>query len=146
VGEIPIEDVVFRIRPKGDNMTGIIDFKTDQERAEYNDSQLDQKLKNIVTLLAYYSWEFFNKKVFITEVYRTQHENNLIYKDTKHVSLHTYHHAVDIRSSIYTDEEIEKLLTVANTILYRKGSKHKTAKYHHVGNGAFHFHIQTSAY
>jgi hypothetical protein len=130
-------------------MTNIIEFKTDRVRSEWDNEQLNDKLKNIIILLAFYSWNFFQKKLTITEIFRTQDEQDRYYRDNEKykkkpwASVHMFYRGIDLRTKYYDDVEIKTLLKIANTIPYdlNKPSK-KTLLYHDVGKGK-HLHAQT---
>ena len=72
-------------------MNGLIRFKYNKQQTEWDDIQLYQKVKQIVTLLAFYSWIIFKERIEITEIFRTQEENDIIYKEKGHYSVHTLH-------------------------------------------------------
>ena len=96
----------------------LIDFKTDKQRTEWSSGKLSQNIINIVLILAFVSYLIFQKKIMITEIFRTQEENNKIYGDTKHISTHTYYRAVDLRTSIYTANQASFLSAIANCFQY----------------------------
>lgn len=56
--------------------------------------------------------------------------------------VHEAGRAIDFRSSIYTEEQIVKLLDLVNRMYRRKDGK-RTLIYHQFNGGAFHFHLQT---
>lgn len=129
-------------------MKQILDFKTDKIQVEWEDERLKDKIKHIAILLAFYSWHFFKKRLTITCIFRTQHEQDNIYKHNekykkkKWQSVHQYFRGIDLRTWELDDNEIKILLEIANTIPYdlnRPGKK--TALYHDLGTGA-HLHIQ----
>lgn len=130
-------------------MQDIIEYKTNRILEEWKNPELKDKLKNIVVLLAFYSWHFFQKKLVVTGIYRTQEEQDRYYADNEKYqhkpwnSVHQYWRGVDIRSYTYDDVEIKTLMKIANTIPYdlNRPTK-KTCIYHDVGKGK-HIHIQT---
>ena len=133
---------------------GIIYFKNGSKRLQDEFVALVDKNKDlhelIVDTCAYCKAEF-NKDIVITMLYRTQDEQDNLYKDStkykekKFSSPHQYHHAVDLRSSTFTREEIDKLVDYLNKVYNSKNYYKWTAKCHDIdGSGpqAEHFHIQ----
>ncbi len=133
----------------GSKMHGLVDFKTNRQMNEFQDDKLNEKVKNIAVLLAFYSWNFFNKRLIITDILRTHQEQNHVYRDSAKYkkkpwrSVHEFWRGVDIRSHGLTDKEIKILVTIANTIEYDKNRPNKkTCLYHSVGKGGKHIHLQ----
>ncbi len=129
-------------------MLDIIEFKSDRVLQEWDSPYLSQKLKNIILILATYSWYIFEKKIIITSIFRTQEEQDKYYSTNENYkkkpwkSVHQLWRGVDLRSYIYTDVEIQSLLKITNTIPYDLNRPNKkTAIYHNVGVGD-HLHIQ----
>ncbi len=99
-------------------------------------------------------YEFINnnirKDVIITEIYRTNEDhkklllkNNIPYYATPHNSLPI--RAMDLRSWIYTGDEIKAIeLQVKKNWQYAENSKYECFKYHEIGDGAYHLHLQVS--
>jgi hypothetical protein len=134
---------------------GLIDFKTDRIRSEWDERKIDDRLRKIISVLAYYSYELLGKKLFITQLIRTQPEQDAIYLNHKNKtiaekyqkkpwpSVHQHGRGADIRVyKHYTPKEIERLMAVLNSIPYNK--KYKTATYHNVTKykSGYHIHIQ----
>jgi len=125
----------------------ILKFKTDRIAKEWESEKIPQKLRDTVILGAFYSFTYFKKPLVLTGIYRTPQEQYDIYKDNPAFiespwkSNHQVWRAIDLRSRIYTPDEIRRLMEVFNSIPYRDGKK-KTAVYHKVGDNSFHFHIQ----
>lgn len=132
--------------------------KNDSKRLKDELKELKNKNKPLLDLLVdLYHWvdNNFKKDVIITMIYRTQEEQDKIYKGLKRSdgreydkrpwrSPHQFWVAADIRSKIYSSSEIEKIENYLNN-KYNSSNYFKwTAKNHKVGNGAFHFHIQYS--
>ena len=99
----------------------------------------------------------FNKNTVITMIYRTDSEQNAIYKGTFRGSRsydenpwkspHQVWTAIDIRSRIYTEEEIQKIKNYLNTKHNSTNYYKTTAMYHEVTNSSGqslgkHFHLQ----
>lgn len=132
------------------NVKGIIYFKNGSKRLQDEFVALVDNNKDlhelIVDTCAYCKAEF-NKDIVITMLYRTQEEQDEIYKDNakykekKFKSPHQFNHAVDLRSSTFTKEEIDNLVNYLNKV-YNSTNYYKfTAMCHDVGHGD-HFHIQ----
>lgn len=93
--------------------------------------------------LAQWVGDNFEKETIITMIFRTQEEQEQIYgKGYTKKSPHQFYHAVDIRSRIFSDDEIKKIEDYLNN-KYNDTNYYKwTAKNHKVAGGAYHFHIQ----
>lgn len=119
-------------------------FKTDKIRDEY--AQLASKnpaLLELIVELTGHVADTFQKDVMLTSVYRTPVEQaNLYALSVKKVitSLHSSWEAVDLRSWIYTDSEIDSIVAYLNT-RYKNKSGRNVALYHAIAGGVPHFHI-----
>ncbi len=109
--------------------------------------KIDERLKAMLFFLDYYVTQRYNKEIMITELIRTQAEQDIIYKDDpkykkgpKWASVHQYGRGADLRVSEFTLDEIKDILDLLNKIPYGDG-RHKTALIHNVGFGD-HIHIQ----
>lgn len=123
----------------------IIDCKTNRQYEEWQDNRLNSKLKWLIESLACISWGWFEKRIIITDIYRTQIENNKIYGDNFHYSVHTFFRGIDIRISHYTEDEIRLLVNIANQLPYdKKRPKLKTAIFGDK-NHLDHIHTQVNA-
>ena len=127
----------------------MIQFKSERQQREWNDGQLGPKLIDIMNMVNLYSELVFNKSIVITDIYRTQKEQDDIYYYNQDYqkkpwkSVHQYWRGVDIRSSIYDEEEIKELVKLANKVTYDPARPDKkTSLYHTVGSG-LHVHFQT---
>lgn len=128
-------------------------FKNDSERLKVELGELKYKNFQLYHLLydvCDYCKHKFSKSVVITMIYRTQEEQDSIYKDDpkykvkKFKSPHQIWSAVDIRSSTFETSEIEILVNYINNTYNKLNYYGWTAKNHQVGNGALHFHLQFS--
>lgn len=125
-------------------------FKNDSERlkGELEDLKtLNPGLYEVLYDTCDYAKREFGKSVVITMIYRTQDEQDSIYKDDpkykakKFVSPHQVGDAFDLRSSNFDTAETEKLVNYLN-LRYNSTNSYKwSAKNHDVGLG-FHFHTQ----
>lgn len=108
----------------------------------------NKPLYDLLFDLAEFIKESFSKELIITMIFRTDDEQDAIYKDDpkyitkKFKSPHQIHQAADIRSKIFTSEEIKKIEDFLNTKYNPVNVYAWTAKNHKVGAGAEHFHIQ----
>lgn len=117
----------------------MITFKDKSVEAEFNQLPVHNKrMRDLLTALEVFVRLELKKEVMLTEVYRDPTTNAA--QGGIPNSPHMVWNAVDLRSWIYTEEEIQKILNFLNCFTYR--SPKKTAVYHAVPGGAFHFHIQ----
>jgi len=130
-------------------------FKNDSARLkrEYNDLEDSNKgLYDLLTDLAKFCKDSYNKDVVLTMILRTKEEQDNIYKGTKNSkgvkyddkpwkSPHQFSHALDIRSKTYTKNEIKAIEEYLNDKYNSKNFYKWTALCHDVGQGD-HFHIQ----
>lgn len=111
-------------------MKNIITFKTDKQQNEWHNKNLDNRLKFLVEALALISWGFFEKRLVITEIFRTQEENDKIYREPGHISVHQLWRGIDIRTKDYTSKQVQTLVDIANQIVYDENRPHmQTAVY-----------------
>lgn len=127
----------------------MIEFKSEEEREEFEDARLNNKLKNIIKMMSIYTNIRFDKNIIVTEVYRAQEEQDRVYKDNEKYrespwkSTHQFWRAVDLRSWTFEENEIEEILDILNKIPYDiNRPQKKTAIYHKTKYGAKHIHIQ----
>lgn len=130
--------------------TGQILYKNDTDRLKEEHIELKERnpdLYDIIDDVCDWAWVYCKKDIVITMIYRTDAEQDSIYKDDpkyqqkKFKSPHQFYHAVDLRSSTFDTEQIQKLVDYLNE-QYNGTNYYKwTAKCHDVGLGD-HFHIQ----
>lgn len=108
----------------------------------------NEPLARLLIDLYHYVDGKYNKDVVMTMIYRSQDEQDAIYKDNPRYEVkpwkspHQFYQACDIRSRTFSDDEIKDIEEYLNN-KYNKSNYYKwTAKCHKVGDGAFHFHIQ----
>lgn len=121
-------------------------WKTARIVAEWNQLPAqNKKLYTILSLADKFSQQEFNKELFITCILRTEAENAELYKDSVEPDWrpHTLWMGADLRSSIYTDAEIQKLLSFFNLFTVFSGQR-RCASYHIIPGNVFHFHVQAS--
>lgn len=87
----------------------------------------------------------FKKDLTLTEIYRTIEENSRIYSylpenERPKSSVHCQWEGADIRSTDFTQIEIDKILKFLNCFKFR--NEKSVGIYHQLRNGAPHFHIQ----
>lgn len=127
-----------------------IDFKEDSQRLKDELETLKDKNWDLYQLLAelnLYTNEQFDKSIMLTMIYRTDEEQDEIYKDSekykarKFKSPHQFWQAADIRSKTFTDEEVKQIEDYLNEKWNSSNYYKWTARNHTVGLG-MHFHIQ----
>jgi len=134
-------------------MTSNIEYKNDSNRLRQEHKELETKNPKLYIVLldcGVFCKEKFNKNVVITMIYRTEAEQDDLYKDSekykvkKFKSPHQFFHAFDLRSSIFETNEKKILVDYLNT-KYNISNYYKfTALCHDIdGNGpqAEHFHV-----
>ncbi len=91
----------------------------------------------------------YQKHITITQIDRSQEENDKIYKNStrpKRKTAHSVWAAVDIRSSDFTKKEIEEIISFLNDEYNGSNSNPlpsgSTAMCHEVPGHGMHFHIQ----
>lgn len=123
-----------------------IKFKTTRIENEFKVlKDKNNELYQLVTTANNISENIFNKSLVITEIYRTQKEQDRYYKGKpKFTSPHQRWLAVDIRSKNLTKQEIKALTTIIKHKYNPINTYIPTAFYHDVGLGP-HIHIQFKA-
>ncbi len=133
------EPKIIPIGYKNDNIRLI------NEYIELKDQNLE--LYNILDGLNTYTNEEFKKNIVITMIYRTQAEQEYLYRNSKRYaqkkfkSPHQFMQGVDIRSRTFTQSEIKQIVAWLNQNKQRGNYYKWVAKCHDVGSGR-HFHIQ----
>ena len=127
----------------------MIQFKTDRINRQWNGDFATTRLISLMNMINLYSEIEFDKSIIITDLVRNQDEQDHIYRNNEKYkvkpwkSTHQFGRAADIRSRIYSKEEIEKLVTFANNVTYDPTRPDKkTCLCHDVGSG-IHLHLQT---
>ncbi|MCP4988371.1 MAG: hypothetical protein GY928_20665 [Colwellia sp.] len=107
--------------------------------------QIDSRLRVMLSFLDLFTTKKYNDEIVITELIRTQQQQELIYGvGTKKKSVHLYGRGADVRVSNFKDSQITEILDLLNKIPYGKGS-YKTAIRHDVDFGD-HIHVQVKYY
>lgn len=124
----------------------MLQFKTKRIESEYNELPVhNAKLKTLLDLAVQFVQLEFGKDVVVTEIYRSPEEYKALYAaDPTRIPKsppHTAWQAFDLRSSIYTADEIERLLQFFKCFRFYKGMR-SVALYHKIAGNAFHFHVQ----
>lgn len=121
-------------------------FKTKKIESEYNELPVrNGRLFQVLRALEIYCRIEFNKDLVITHIYRTPEEHKQLYAMTKNPptsSPHQFWEGVDLRSSTFTQPEIDKMVGFLNCFTFRNGKK--TAIYHAIAGNVPHFHIQVA--
>jgi hypothetical protein len=129
--------------------TMALDWKTGRIKAEWNELPVhNARLARIVKLLVEYVDLEMGKNVVLTEILRTSDETQKLYAATVVAGgavpswrPHEIWNAVDLRSSLYTDREIEKIVAFLNQFTVYKGQR-RCAVFHAIRGGAPHMHAQ----
>lgn len=122
-------------------------FKTLKECDDWECGKLDLRLQVIVIWLLGYVEQYFHLELVITQIFRSQQEQDEIYKDNENykvkpwASVHQYWRGVDIRISDFTTEQQKTILGLLNNIFSYATPGKFTALIHDVGQGK-HLHIQ----
>ncbi len=122
----------------------MIQFKTARLEGEYQSLlATNKRLYALLILMQEYSKLNFGKDIVVTCLYRSEAENKALYSPNPEPAWkpHTLWLAADLRSSIFTDAEIKKLLVFLNTITVFSGQRN-CGVYHQIAGNVFHFHIQ----
>lgn len=129
---------------------GKVKLKNDSTRLKTELDSLKEKNKPLYDLvfdLADWIKDQFKKEVIITGIFRTNEEqaaiyaNDAKYKKKPFKSPHQFWDALDLRDSVFTKEEIPKIVQHINDNYTKTNAYKITAMDHSVGAG-WHFHIQ----
>jgi uncharacterized protein YcbK (DUF882 family) len=119
-------------------------FKTNVERDQYAElGTKNPKLVDLLIDLTDFVSSTFKKDVVLTSVYRSPEQQADLYKNSERKvvnSAHSTYEAVDLRSFIYTQNEIEAICSYLNA-KYKNANKKPVALYHSIAGGAPHFHV-----
>lgn len=106
------------------------------------------ELYKLATDLSRWICQKFNKNTLLTMIWRAQAEQDYLYRNSKKYkkkkfkSPHQFWQALDLRSRVYSKDEIDEIVEYLNKKYNSANYYDWTAKAHVVGNGAFHLHIQ----
>jgi hypothetical protein len=123
-------------------------FKTERIKKEYEElPDHNRKLIGALITLDMYCATEFGKDVCLTHVFRTKQEHDELYAQTPadkrpKSSPHMFWQAADIRSTDFTDKQIEKILKLFNCFTYKSGQGKPSAIYHTISGNTFHLHLQ----
>lgn len=119
-------------------------FKSERIKEEFELlKSKNVELYNLVISLDTYILDKYKKQIVLTDLFRNKAEQEKIYGlGTKRVSPHMLWHAVDLRSSIFLQKEIEEIVSYLNQKYNHKNKYKFTAMCHEVKNFGMHFHIQ----
>lgn len=124
----------------------MLQFKSTRIRDEYATlSFKNQKLFTLLIDLINFVEDNYKKDVMLTSILRTKEENDALYATTPidkrpKSAPHTTWEAVDIRSSIYTKDEIRGILEHLNT-KFKNANGKPSALYHMINGNVTHFHL-----
>ena len=114
-------------------------YKTPRVKKEFE--QLFEKNLELYQIVEYAD-SLVKKDVVITEIYRTQAEQDRYYKGKpKFTSPHQKWLAVDLRTRNLTKKQITKIVKEINDRYNQKNTYIPTAFYHTIGKG-YHIHMQ----
>lgn len=138
-----------------------MNFKYSYLKQEFH-KNIFPNLRALLFELDHFSKEKFNKEIYITQLLRSQDEQNELYEykikagfytvidgwiyyslDKEHptYSVHQVGRGADLRSSIYTSEEIEEICKYVNEYFpYWHGKP--ACVYHKIYGNVYHFHFQ----
>ena len=109
-------------------------------------NKINENLKTILFFLDFAVKQKFDYEITITDLIRTQPEQDFIYKDIAEYnkkpwhSVHQYGRGADIRINDMPQECLRFIISLLKSIPYGDGI-HKTILVHDIGNGN-HIHIQ----
>ena len=125
---------------------GVLKAKNDSTRMKYeliHMRRVNRDMYDLLVDLSQWVAQEFQKDTIMTMLFRTQEEQEQIYgKGTTKKSPHQFYHAADIRSRIFSDDEIKRIEDYLNNKYNSTNYYRWTAKNHKVAGGAYHFHIQ----
>lgn len=125
-------------------------FKTSREEKEFEQLPLkNPKLKMLLVNIDAYAIAFFSKEITITRIYCTKEEEDALYAEDMSkrpkVSPHEVWEAADLRSRVFTEDEIDKIVNYCNTNWKYHDGSHPVALYHMIAGNTYHFHIQVNS-
>jgi hypothetical protein len=122
-------------------------FKTPRLEAEFNQLPIQNpRLGRLLKLGSEFMDIEFGKNIVVTEIFRTPEENAALYKAAGKEPdwrPHTMWMAADLRSSVFSQREIERLAAFFNQFTVFSGQR-KCATYHAIKGNVEHFHIQVN--
>ncbi len=122
-------------------------FKSKEQKDQFQKlSTLNKPLAGIIGDMNFFALKTFGKEITITEVTRSNEANKSTYKGKDKTTSHAVFGAVDVRSSNFSDKELEILVAFLKRYdkfnTWGTMSDSKTVLLHAVDGGAMHFHIQ----
>jgi len=125
-----------------------MNFKTDKLKKDYYSGLYENNPRLVILLDGLNNFVFLEmgKRITITSIYRTQEEQDELYKEVPidkrpARSPHQDWKAVDLRSSDFTNNEIKRIVAFCNQFKYQNGTR-VTALYHTIAGNVNHLHIQ----
>lgn len=150
IGYTPDVDDTPSSEEEPKKITPPIKVRDDNNRLKEELRQLpdhNEKLHDLILDLQEFVYDRFNKELTITMIYRTQAEQDRIYandpryQERPFKSPHQFWHALDLRSFIFTADEIGQIEKFLNDKYEGRNHYQWTAKHYNMGLGD-HFHIQ----
>jgi hypothetical protein len=140
----------FILPNKSESVNAIfVKFKTNRIAKEFKELyNKNNDLHELAVDLSHFIKSTFNKELVITMIYRTDQEQDDIYKNDpkykvkKFKSPHQFWQAIDVRSSIFDKLEISKIEDYLNKKHNSTNYYSWTARCHTVPGQAYHFHLQ----
>lgn len=91
----------------------------------------------------------FKEDLVVTSIFRTQAEHDALYALTPpdkrpKTSPHMYWNAFDIRSTVFSDAEKQRMLKFLNCFTYLTGQGKPVAILHSIAGNVEHFHVQAN--
>lgn len=123
-----------------------IQFKTPRQTSDFGALQTkNPKLAQIANALSIFVSVNYGKDIVVTDVFRTKEEFDSLYAATPVErrptdSPHCHYNAFDLRSSIYTSDEVDRIVSFLN--LFNNPSGRPVCLYHKIAGGTTHFHVQ----
>lgn len=127
----------------------MIEFKSERVKNEWNElATKNNRLFQLTISLSFFTNMEFKKPVFITHIFRTPEEHAELYKETPAdkrpaTSPHMRWEALDLRSSLYTAREKERITQFLNCFSYQGGQR-KVCIIHTIAGNVEHTHVQYS--
>ena len=122
-----------------------LEYKSEKRRQELHSSQINLGLIRVVAFVALWTFRKYGCFPEITEVYRTEAEQRMLYPDAPtRKSVHQYWRGCDVVIRGLGEKEHMEIQHVSNRLFPYGKSGHQTCIYHDAGTG-LHLHFQVKA-